>query len=1112
MTSSGNALASRFRLGDWLVVPDECALEGPAGKSTIEPKLMSVLVTLCERTDETISAEQLLIECWRGTFYGDNPVHKSIAQLRRALGDSATEPRYIATIRKRGYRVIAPVSFPERYSATVATVARWTTGSPYVGLGAFDADHAQVFFGRSRAQAWMLGRLRELVADGRGFVLVLGPSGSGKSSLVRAGVLPLLTQPGGFDGCTALSVTEVDAMRVGVDAYGALADAMLGWRVDDEQLFLAGERDFLVDGLANDRPLIVATIEERLSRRRPPREGDGQRVLIIIVDQLERVFASGSAPLAELERLFATLSELLAGRRVAALALCRNDFYPRVAEVPALVELKSDSGVFDLPLLAAGELAQIIRAPAVAAGLRFEHDDSTALRLDDVLRDDAVRQPQSLPLLQHALLEIYQRRSVAGVLSFEAYRAIGGLDGALAQRAEMIFNGLPAAAQRRLPELLRTMVALGPDETLPVGRRVAWADVADADTRALAQGFVEHRLFVSDLTGGVPGFAAAHESLFRNWPRAQDWVTENRRLLLARARVAAAQQRWQSEGRRRDFLLPSGTQLDDARALVADRNVSLEPDTRRYVDESIARWRRQRRLRFAAVAVVVVFGLAAGAAGVIAALARAEADQRRVQAEGLVGFMLGELTERLRALGKLDVLDSVGNEAMRYLVSLPQDDGNATTQLLRIRASRQIGEIRLSRAESTAAEAFAHARDLAEKLAEREPGNADAWLELGNAAFWLGQIPFEMDDYAGATVHWQRYLDAARRLVALRPDDAKALLELSYAQNNLATLDFRMQRMASARERFGESAALKRRVLEKTPDDDGVGADLADTLTWIGSVDEAETAIAAAEQHHREALDTLAQLRKRQPEDQRWRWREAIARTHVARLALARGAVDDAIAGYVQARTVLADLAATDTANAVWRQDAAVAAIYAGIAQELAGRRKEALALIRTGFDEIRSTDAANASSDGLRLQEVARLRMAQIELAGGDATAQAQVDAVERNLSDLVKRSPGDPSTLVTLANLLTTRAESRLAAGDPAATGDAQRAYDLLQDVKLSNEAGVLDARMRALSLLGRQADARALAARLETAGFRHPEHIRFIANHSLGASEHAEPENHH
>lgn len=1098
MTATGNAIVSRFRLGEWIVVPDECVLEGETGKVALEPKLMSVLVALCERAEETVSAEQLLIECWRGTFYGDNPVHKSIAQLRRALGDSATEPRYIATIRKRGYRIVAAVSFPERYSGNVAVVPRWTSGSPYVGLGAFGADHAAVFFGRSRAQADVLARLRERALQGLGFLLMLGPSGSGKSSLVRAGVLPLLTQVGGFDGFRAVALSEVDAMRVGNDADAALAEAMLAWKVGEEALFLPGERDYLLDALATDRAALAATIEERLQRRRIPQGEEQHGVLLILVDQLERVFAAGPAPLQGLQRLFAALTDLLAGGRVVALALCRNDFYPRIAEVPALVALKSGSGVFDLALLNAGELAQIIRAPAAAAGLRFEVDEATALRLDDVLRDDAVRQPQPLPLLQHALFEIYQRRSVAGVLSFEAYRALGGLEGALAQRAETTFASLPAAAQRQLPSLLRLMVALGPDDAQPVGRRLPWTAITDADMRALVQGLVEQRLFVSDLTGGVAGFAAAHESLFRNWPRARDWVAENRRLLLARARVAAACRRWRDEGRRRDFLLPPGTQLDDARQLLAAADAPLESDLRGYVEESAARWQRQRRLRFAAIASVVVFGLAAGIAGTIAAWARAEAEQRRAQAEGLVGFMLGELTERLRALGKLDVLDSVGNEAMRYLVSLPQDDGNATTQLLRIRASRQIGEIRLARGEDTANDAFAHARDLAEKLAAREPANTEVWLELGNAAFWLGQIHFGRDDFATAGMHWQRYAEAARHLVELKPDDGQALLELSYAQNNLATLDFRERRLDAARDRFIESAALKRRVLAQRPADESVAADLADTLTWIGSVEEAETALASAAKYHREALDALQTLRQQHPDDQRWRHRYAFARIHVAGLALAQGDVPAASAESGQAHRDLLELSQADPTNAQWRQNAAMAAIYYGLALEFAGDRQRASEMQRAGLTLLDPTEKlATPGSDGKHLQFTARFRLALLRQRDDAAAAAADLDALLRDL-DATKV---DTNLHVSA---LTARAEQALRRGDSkAANADAEQALALLQQAGPSNEATALDARMRVLALLGRSADARKLAIQLQTAGFRHPDHVRFLSDHPLGAN---------
>jgi DNA-binding winged helix-turn-helix (wHTH) protein len=105
-----------FTLGDWTVRPSHRVIERGDERTSLEPKVMDVLATLASHAPDVVSADELLATCWAGQFYGDNPVHKAIAQLRRSLGDDARTPRYVATIRKRGYRVIAPVLFPDRYT------------------------------------------------------------------------------------------------------------------------------------------------------------------------------------------------------------------------------------------------------------------------------------------------------------------------------------------------------------------------------------------------------------------------------------------------------------------------------------------------------------------------------------------------------------------------------------------------------------------------------------------------------------------------------------------------------------------------------------------------------------------------------------------------------------------------------------------------------------------------------------------------------------------------------------------------------------------------------------------------------------------------------------
>ncbi|NEL40774.1 MAG: AAA family ATPase, partial [Xanthomonas perforans] len=228
----------RFRLGPLLVEPERLALIDDGQTIALEPRMMEVLIALAERAGEVVSAEQLLIEVWHGSFYGDNPVHKTIAQLRRKLGDDSRQPRYIETIRKRGYRLLPKVVFPDDYRGAVMGTQVWGHGSPYVGLQAFDPAHAEVFFGRSHAIAQVLGAMRAQLHSQRGLVLVSGASGCGKTSLLRAGVVPLLAQPGGLDGLEAIAVAYCNLAQCrGGDVLDTLARALGDWEAGGRAVF-----------------------------------------------------------------------------------------------------------------------------------------------------------------------------------------------------------------------------------------------------------------------------------------------------------------------------------------------------------------------------------------------------------------------------------------------------------------------------------------------------------------------------------------------------------------------------------------------------------------------------------------------------------------------------------------------------------------------------------------------------------------------------------------------------------------------------------------------------------------------------------------------------------
>lgn len=516
--------------------------------------------------------------------------------------------------------------FPEAVGAKRSEAASWRQGSPFRGLQAFEYAHAPVFFGRTAAIAGMLAALRQRDRGDGAFLLVLGASGSGKSSVVRAGLLPLLTQPGVVEGITAW---HWSAMRPR-DRAGSLVR-------------------FLVDSLLASgalQPIDGATEEDELealvSQLQPHAEGTTR--IALAIDQLEEVFSDEGIDDTERERFFATLARIVATHAVWVVATLRSDFYSRAAEFPPLVALKAGGGQYDLLAPTAAEVGQMIRLPAAAAGLRFEVHTDGGERLDEILRDAAVASPESLPLLEFALEELYKRRASDGTLTFAAYREIGGVEGALARRAEEVFLALPAEAQAALPAVLRKLIAATTGGDGFNRRSTSLGEFASSKERELVEALIGARLCVSEMDHARrPVVSIAHEALLRHWPRVRDWLEENRDLLRARARLASSAERWSLEQRRRDLLLSAGRPLDEASAVVAS-GMSLTDVERALIDASQRRARRARRVRAGAVTGLAVLATAASAAAYLATTQKRRAETEASTTRETMDFMVSIFT------------------------------------------------------------------------------------------------------------------------------------------------------------------------------------------------------------------------------------------------------------------------------------------------------------------------------------------------------------------------------------------------------------------------------------------------------------------------------------
>jgi formylglycine-generating enzyme required for sulfatase activity len=284
--------------------------------------------------------------------------------------------------------------------------------------------------------------------------------------------------------------------------------------------------------------------------------------------------------------------------------------------MPALAVLSAEARFLLLPPDET-EISQIIRQPALEAGLRFEHDAASGVSHDEAIRQAAARDRGALPLLSFLLDQLWQRRSEAGFLTFAANRELGGLEGVIGRRAEEVFEAQPQAVQKELVLLLRELVTV--EGGKPVSRAAPLSRFPEGSSRrALVEAFLdpEARLLVSDGDAGRAQLRLAHEALLSHWPRARDQIADDARDLELRGRLEEEVGTWRTARTRREKKgrVIAGLPLAEARALLARWGAELPAEIREFIAASrrAARWRRLRLwglVGSAPLAVALVAGI-----------------------------------------------------------------------------------------------------------------------------------------------------------------------------------------------------------------------------------------------------------------------------------------------------------------------------------------------------------------------------------------------------------------------------------------------------------------------------------------------------------------------
>lgn len=828
--------SSACQIGDWLVEPENNALVPAANSHTregavsIEPKMMDVLFYLCEHAGQVVSAEQLLIACWKGTFYGDSPVQKCIAMLRKKLGCNARQPTYIETVQKRGYRIIADVSFAPgtgRYEPHIPK--SWHQGSPYLGLNAFQIEHAPVYFGRTKAIADVIQRMGQASKASSHFVLLLGKSGIGKSSLIRAGVLPFVTAERGFGGCKVSSYHILSPREAHSGSpFNLLIDSIIAL-----DILPASYADSTLQLSSSD---YEGKLLQALQRHNKPVAGDdgAQDMKLLIIDQFEQYLLNEQFSDSDKAKLVFTLTTLASQQNVMVVTLLRNDFYAQCIEVAGFAALKDEGVQYDLPPPVTSDIAKMIRNPALTAGLHFE-TNAEGEHLDDLLLEEAVSAPDALPLLEYTLAELYQQRDNEQ-LTFAAYQAMGGVRGAMAKQAEQTFQALAPASQQCWHKIMHTLVRIDTENANAItARKVPISQFSAPEEKAFINAFVSARLFVAERSDhddatdtGKEYVGVAHEALLKHWDRVNQWVAENREALHRRYQLTQDCNRWVEEGKAKEFVLTSAKKLGEAKALQARNDMTLSEAECDFIAAS-ARYhagvKARKKLGFVVAGVVFVL---VSVLGLLAMRQSYIATEARNRAENLIDFMLGDLREQLDPIGKLDVLEGVGEATLAYYQDNDNQGKKQQANSLKLLAEINISKDKMSEATAQLEQAKAILLQLPDSAHDEE-----YYFLLGNIEYWLGLVFYYDKDYANVEPHWQAYLEHSEAMLSLDDKSKRALVEVSSANHNLAVLETLKETPEKVNLYLEKTIEITNILLSLEPENLEYAISYVKTLDWL---------------------------------------------------------------------------------------------------------------------------------------------------------------------------------------------------------------------------------------------------------------------------------------
>jgi tetratricopeptide (TPR) repeat protein len=769
---------------------------------------------------------------------------------------------------------------------------------PYRGLLHFREEDAPFFFGREAS----IDKLMDAVQR-QYFVAVVSASGSGKSSVVRAGLVPRLRSDRRTAWETVILVPTDQPLKALARALISLLEPAM-----DEVNRLA-EASKLAEHFRSGTISLYDIVERILEKH------SGTNRVLIVVDQFEELYTLTSDQ--EARRHF--LDELLAassraGSKVNIVLTVRGDFVGKALAYRPLSDRLQDSQI-NLGPMTREELECAIRKPAQKIQLEFE---SGLVRR---ILNDVGDEPGNLPLLEFVLKELWNKRR-GHVLLNETYDAIGGLQGAVATKADEILKGLSRAEQRILQRVFLRIVrpSEGSEDTR---RRAAFSELSP-EAIDLVTKLANERLLVTNqsASGLEQTVEVAHEALISNWGTLRGWVNEDREFLLWRERLGALLTEWE-RAQKSDEALPRGSLLVEAQKWFDQRSQDLSDQERKFISasrmlrEQLAREEKGRQEREIEAAKKLVeeqkrgaklseerekeqkeaarklrrLAIAAGGAAASAVILfatsvfmwRAAQDQARIstvqhaaaeeqariattqriaaqyseekandardQADGLINFMLYDLRDKLEPNGRLDVLDDVAKKAQAYLQQslnilrtlVDQDKSNIGWQRDLSWSYQKVGEVlEVQGRLPEALDSYYQGLAIAKRLTEQDKSNTALQRGLLISYTKIGSVLEALGRFPEALDAYQQYLTIARRLAEQDKSNTDWQRELLLSHIKVGGVLETQGKLPEALDAYQQGLAIAKHLAEQDKSNTRWQQDLLASYMRVGGVLEAQ--------------------------------------------------------------------------------------------------------------------------------------------------------------------------------------------------------------------------------------------------------------------------------